>query len=59
LLPGRDARIDLNALLAELATRGMNELHVEAGPTLNGSLLAAGLADELDLRVLARVSSRN
>ena len=25
----------------------MNELHVEAGPVLNGALLRAGLADEL------------
>ena len=34
-------------LLARLATRGINELHVEAGPTLTGAILSAGLADEL------------
>ncbi len=29
-----------------LAQRGVNELHVEAGATVNGALLAAGLVDE-------------
>ncbi|MDR1709926.1 MAG: dihydrofolate reductase family protein, partial [Candidatus Accumulibacter sp.] len=46
-LPGAAGRVDLAALLAELARRGINELHVEAGPRLNGALLQAGLADEL------------
>lgn len=45
-LPGRDGRIDLSALMKELADRGLNEIHVEAGATLNGSLLSAGLVDE-------------
>ncbi|MDT8439241.1 MAG: bifunctional diaminohydroxyphosphoribosylaminopyrimidine deaminase/5-amino-6-(5-phosphoribosylamino)uracil reductase RibD [Wenzhouxiangellaceae bacterium] len=40
-------RLDLDALLAELARREINELHVEAGPTLTGALLAAGRVDEL------------
>ena len=44
-------RIDAAALLAELAARGVNELHVEAGPTLNGVLLQSGLVDELLLYV--------
>jgi len=44
--PGADGRVDLPALLRELAARGINELHVEAGATLNGALLAAGLVDE-------------
>ena len=43
--------LDLRAVLALLAGRGCNELHVEAGPTLCGALLAAGLADELLLYV--------
>jgi diaminohydroxyphosphoribosylaminopyrimidine deaminase/5-amino-6-(5-phosphoribosylamino)uracil reductase len=30
-----------------MATQEVNELHVEAGPRLNGALLAAGLVDEL------------
>ncbi len=46
LLPGADGRIDLEALLAELGRRGVNELQVEAGSVLNGALLAAGLVDE-------------
>lgn len=43
-----DARgkVDLPALMRELATRGINEVHVEAGARLNGALLAAGLIDE-------------
>ncbi|MBI5330407.1 MAG: bifunctional diaminohydroxyphosphoribosylaminopyrimidine deaminase/5-amino-6-(5-phosphoribosylamino)uracil reductase RibD [Betaproteobacteria bacterium] len=45
-LPAADARINLAALLAELGRRGVNELHVEAGATLNGALLEAGLVDE-------------
>jgi diaminohydroxyphosphoribosylaminopyrimidine deaminase/5-amino-6-(5-phosphoribosylamino)uracil reductase len=46
-LPGAGERVDLAALLAELGARGINELHVEAGPTLSGALLRAGLVDEL------------
>lgn len=40
-------RADLPALLAELGGQGINELHVEAGPTLSGAFLDAGLVDEL------------
>lgn len=40
-------RVDLGALLGELARRGVNELHVEAGPVLAGALLAGGRVDEL------------
>lgn len=46
-LDNGQGRVDLAALLAELARRGVNELHVEAGVTLNGALLAQGLVDEL------------
>ena len=38
--------LDLHALLAELHTREINELHVEAGPGLAGALVRAGLVDE-------------
>lgn len=41
------SRVDLPRLLDSLAETGVNELHVEAGATLNGALLGAGLADEL------------
>lgn len=43
--------LDLAAVLAELARREVNELHVEAGPTLCGALFAQGLVDELLLYV--------
>ncbi len=42
-----DGRFDLAAVMALLAARGINEAHVEAGPTLCGALLRAGLVDEL------------
>lgn len=38
---------DLALLLRELAQRGINELHLEAGFGLNGSFLQAGLVDEV------------
>jgi diaminohydroxyphosphoribosylaminopyrimidine deaminase / 5-amino-6-(5-phosphoribosylamino)uracil reductase len=41
-----DATVDLPATVRDLATRGVNELHVEAGPTLTGALLRANLIDE-------------
>jgi len=40
-------KTDLAALMKDLAVRGINEVHVEAGEKLNGSLLRAGLVDEL------------
>ncbi|MES2533097.1 MAG: bifunctional diaminohydroxyphosphoribosylaminopyrimidine deaminase/5-amino-6-(5-phosphoribosylamino)uracil reductase RibD [Pseudomonadota bacterium] len=46
-LPNADGKVDLAALLADLAARGINELHAEAGHKLNGSLLREGLVDEL------------
>jgi len=39
--------VDLAELLAELAQRQINEVQVEAGARLCGSLLAAGLVDEI------------
>jgi diaminohydroxyphosphoribosylaminopyrimidine deaminase/5-amino-6-(5-phosphoribosylamino)uracil reductase len=44
--PGANGKVDLAAALTELARRGVNELHVEAGARLNGSLVRAGLVDE-------------
>lgn len=40
-------RVDLAALVAELASRGCNELLVEAGAGLAGAFVGAGLVDEL------------
>ncbi|MBQ9578147.1 MAG: dihydrofolate reductase family protein, partial [Ottowia sp.] len=39
--------VELPALLAALAQRECNELHLEAGARLNAAFLAAGLVDEL------------
>jgi diaminohydroxyphosphoribosylaminopyrimidine deaminase/5-amino-6-(5-phosphoribosylamino)uracil reductase len=44
-------RVPLEPLLALLAGQGVNELHVEAGATLNGALLAGGWVDECLLYV--------
>ncbi|WP_146906974.1 bifunctional diaminohydroxyphosphoribosylaminopyrimidine deaminase/5-amino-6-(5-phosphoribosylamino)uracil reductase RibD [Arenimonas daejeonensis] len=43
--------LDLNAVLSQLGQRGVNELQVEAGATLSGALLKAGLIDELLLYI--------
>lgn len=47
VLPNHEGKVELPALLQELARRGCNEIHVEAGYKLNGSLLTEGLVDEL------------
>jgi diaminohydroxyphosphoribosylaminopyrimidine deaminase/5-amino-6-(5-phosphoribosylamino)uracil reductase len=47
VLPNHEGKVELPALLQELARRGCNEVHVEAGHKLNGSLLDEGLVDEL------------
>ncbi|MDD2920402.1 bifunctional diaminohydroxyphosphoribosylaminopyrimidine deaminase/5-amino-6-(5-phosphoribosylamino)uracil reductase RibD [Rhodoferax sp.] len=46
LLPGPNNKVDLVAMLRDLARREINELHVEAGEKLNGSLIREGLVDE-------------
>jgi diaminohydroxyphosphoribosylaminopyrimidine deaminase/5-amino-6-(5-phosphoribosylamino)uracil reductase len=46
-----DGAFDLRAILAVLAARGCNEVQVEAGATLCGALLTAGLVDELLLYI--------
>ena len=46
-LPDAEGRVDLAAMMRELARRGLNEVHVETGARLNGALLRAGLIDEL------------
>ncbi len=47
VLPGDGGKVDLRAMMRELGRRQINELHVEAGFKLNGSLLRAGVVDEL------------
>jgi diaminohydroxyphosphoribosylaminopyrimidine deaminase/5-amino-6-(5-phosphoribosylamino)uracil reductase len=46
-LPLAGGRTDLAAVLQHLGSREINEVHLEAGATLCGALLAAGLVDEL------------
>jgi diaminohydroxyphosphoribosylaminopyrimidine deaminase/5-amino-6-(5-phosphoribosylamino)uracil reductase len=46
-LPDRRGKVDLPAMLQDLARREVNELHVEAGARLNGSLVRERLVDEL------------
>ncbi|MEO8307176.1 MAG: bifunctional diaminohydroxyphosphoribosylaminopyrimidine deaminase/5-amino-6-(5-phosphoribosylamino)uracil reductase RibD [Pseudomonadota bacterium] len=46
-LPAKDGRPDLLQVLANLGQRGINEIWVEAGPTLAGAFVTAKLFDEL------------
>ena len=45
-VPDANDKVDLAAMLADLAQRGINELHVEAGRKLNGSFVRERLVDE-------------
>jgi diaminohydroxyphosphoribosylaminopyrimidine deaminase/5-amino-6-(5-phosphoribosylamino)uracil reductase len=46
VLPNAHGKVELPRMLEELARRGINELHVEAGFRLNGSLTREGCVDE-------------
>jgi diaminohydroxyphosphoribosylaminopyrimidine deaminase/5-amino-6-(5-phosphoribosylamino)uracil reductase len=50
-LPEADGGLDPGAVLRALAEEEINDVLVEAGPTLAGALVGAGLADELILYV--------
>lgn len=45
--PAYDNRVDADAVLRELATRGVNDVLIEAGPGLAGHCLERRLVDEL------------
>lgn len=47
VMPDANGKVDLRQLIVECARREFNELHVEAGFKLNGSLMREGLIDEL------------
>jgi diaminohydroxyphosphoribosylaminopyrimidine deaminase/5-amino-6-(5-phosphoribosylamino)uracil reductase len=49
VVPGEGRKADLAAVARLLAERGFNEVTVETGGKLMGSLLAAGVVDELVL----------
>ncbi|MGI9152005.1 MAG: bifunctional diaminohydroxyphosphoribosylaminopyrimidine deaminase/5-amino-6-(5-phosphoribosylamino)uracil reductase RibD [Limnohabitans sp.] len=46
-LPNPNGKVDLAAMLQDLGAQHINEVHVEAGHKLNGSLLRENLVDEL------------
>jgi diaminohydroxyphosphoribosylaminopyrimidine deaminase/5-amino-6-(5-phosphoribosylamino)uracil reductase len=46
VLPNAGGKVDLASMLQELGRRGVNELHVEGGFKLNGSLVREGCVDE-------------
>jgi diaminohydroxyphosphoribosylaminopyrimidine deaminase/5-amino-6-(5-phosphoribosylamino)uracil reductase len=46
-LPEHSGRVDLVALMAELARREVNEVLLEAGSTLSGAAMRVGLIDEV------------
>lgn len=46
-LPGASGKVDLTGMLRDLAKREINELHIEAGQRLNGSLIRENLVDEM------------
>ncbi len=54
-LPDPQGKVDLAAMVRDLATREVNELHVEAGHRLHGALLREGLADELVVYLAPRL----
>lgn len=47
IMPGADGKVNLTQVMARLADFDVNEVLVEAGSTLAGSLVQAGLVDEL------------
>ncbi len=52
-------RVDIDALLAELARRGANEVLIEAGATLTGEVLRLGLWDEAIVYVAPKLLGRD
>src|SRR5262245_61137096 len=55
VLPNAAGKVELPDLFRELARRELNEIHVEAGQKLNGSLLSEGMVDELVLYLAPNV----
>jgi diaminohydroxyphosphoribosylaminopyrimidine deaminase/5-amino-6-(5-phosphoribosylamino)uracil reductase len=55
----RNGRIDLSAALTELGRREILSVLLEAGPTLNGAALAAGLVQKLFLFYAPKIAGEN
>ncbi|WP_296258284.1 MULTISPECIES: bifunctional diaminohydroxyphosphoribosylaminopyrimidine deaminase/5-amino-6-(5-phosphoribosylamino)uracil reductase RibD [unclassified Pseudomonas] len=53
-LPSSGGHVDLRKLLAELATRGVNDVLVEAGPKLAGAFTRQALVDEFQIFVAGK-----
>ena len=53
------SRVDLAALFANLAARGVNELLVEAGATLTGEVLRQALWDEAIVYLAPKLLGRD
>lgn len=53
---GKDHQIDLHAVLEELGRREILSVLLEAGPTLNGAALAAGIVHKLFLFYAPKIS---
>lgn len=54
-MPEKNGHVDLEAVLDWMGKQHINEVHVEAGPGLNGALLQAGLLDELLLYMAPKI----
>jgi diaminohydroxyphosphoribosylaminopyrimidine deaminase/5-amino-6-(5-phosphoribosylamino)uracil reductase len=50
-LPSPSGRLDLRRVMQILAQREINEVLLEAGPTLSGAMLQAGLIDQLTIYI--------
>ena len=54
MIHGANGQVDLRKLLEALAARGVNEVLVEAGPSLAGAFAEQGLVDEYQIFVAAK-----
>ena len=55
LVPEHNGRLDLVVLMMLLGKQQINSIWVEAGPTLAGALLEAGLVDELIIYIAPKL----
>ena len=55
VMPNSAGKVELPDLFRELARREVNEVHVEAGHRLNGSLMREGFVDELLIYLAAGI----
>src|SRR5262245_8053843 len=55
VLPNASGKVELEDLVRDLGRRALNEVHVEAGFKLNGSLVAASVVDELLIYIAPKV----